>query len=163
MSVSFFPGSFDPITNGHLDVIRQAANIFDQVYVVIMTNTNKNYLFSPDQREEFVRDAIQGIDNVQVIKRPEELAVNVAQELNVDTIVRGVRNTQDFLYEQQIAGINKKIYPKLNTVLLFTSPKNSFVASSMVKEVARFDGDISEFLPKKAAKALKEKMRSSNG
>lgn len=159
MSTAFFPGSFDPITNGHLDVIKQSSKIFDQVYVVVMTNTHKNYLFSASQREDFIKDAINGLENVVVVKRPEELTVKVAHELNAMTIIRGVRNIQDFLYEQQIAGINKKIDPKINTVLLFTSPDNSFVASSMVKEVAHFEGDISHFLPKKAAEALKQKMK----
>lgn len=96
------------------------------------------------------------------MKRPEELTVKVAHELGASAIVRGVRNSDDFRYEQQIAGINEKIAPDIHTVLLFTDPEQSFVASSMIKEAAKFGGDISEFLPDLAKKALTQKMRSSH-
>lgn len=159
MTISIFPGSFDPITNGHLDVIRKAESMFDMVYVVIMTNTHKNYLFSPTKRLELAQAALQGMPNVKVVMRPNSLTVNVAQELKARAIVRGVRNTADFLYEQQIAGLNEKIAPNIHTVLIFTDPQNSFVASSMIKEVAKFGGKVEQFLPEEAAKALEKKMK----
>lgn len=159
MTIALFPGSFDPITNGHVETAKKAAEIFDKVYVVAMTNTAKQYLFTPEERADLIRDALKGVPNIEVLERPEEVTVKLAHELHATVMVRGVRNSDDFRYEQEIAGINKKLAPDVNTVLLFTSPENSFVASSMVKELARFDEDVSLFLPKEAAIALREKLR----
>ena len=158
MSVAIFPGSFDPITNGHVDIINQAAAIFDKVYVVVMVNTAKKYLFTNEEREDLINDAVKDLKNVQVLLKPNQLTVNVARDLGANTIVRGVRNTTDFLFEQQIAEMNKKMASDISTVLLFTEPENSFVASSIIKEIARFNGDFASFLPTKAAQALKEKI-----
>ena len=159
MTVALFPGSFDPITNGHVETAKKAAQIFDKVYVVAMTNTSKHYLFTAKERTDFIRDALKDIPNIEVLDKPDMLTVNLAHELHARAIVRGVRNSADFRYEQEIAGINKRLAPDINTVLLFSSPENSFVASSMIKELARFDEDVSLFLPKKAAIALKEKLK----
>ena len=158
MSVAIFPGSFDPITNGHVDIINQAAAIFDKVYVVVMVNTAKKYLFTNEEREDLINDAVKDLKNVQVLLKPNQLTVNVARDLGANTIVRGVRNTTDFLFEQQIAEMNKKMANDISTVLLFTEPENSFVASSIIKEIAQFNGDFASFLPTKAAQALKEKI-----
>lgn len=159
MSSALFPGSFDPITNGHVDVISKAVKIFDKVYVVVMTNTSKKYLFDVDKRVSLVRDAIKGQAKVEVLKRPDELTVNVAQELGASVIIRGVRNSEDFLYEQEIAAMNHDLNPQIETVLFFTDPNNSYVASSVIKEVAQFGGNVSDFLPASSAAALKEKLR----
>ena len=158
MSVAIFPGSFDPITKGHVDIINQAAAIFDKVYVVVMVNTAKKYLFTNEEREELINDAVKDLKNVQVLLKPNQLTINVAHDLGANTIVRGVRNTTDFLFEQQIAEMNKKMANDISTVLLFTEPENSFVASSIIKEIAQFNGDFASFLPTKAAQALKEKI-----
>ncbi|GAA3628742.1 pantetheine-phosphate adenylyltransferase [Lactobacillus hamsteri] len=158
MAIAIFPGSFDPITNGHIDVIEQAAAVFEKIYVVIMTNTHKNYLFSAGERAAFAQDAVKNIKNVTVIEKPDSLTVDVAHELNAKAIVRGVRNSEDFLYEQQIAFLNKKLNDDVKTMLFFTNPENNFVASSMVKEIAKFNGSIEKFLPQKAAEALKNKL-----
>ena len=158
MSVAIFPGSFDPITNGHVDIINQAAAIFDKVYVVVMVNTAKKYLFTNKERTDLINDAVKGLKNVQVLLKPDQLTVNVAHDLGANTIVRGVRNTTDFLFEQQIAEMNKKMANDISTVLLFTEPENSFVASSIIKEIAQFNGDFASFLPTNAAQALKEKI-----
>ncbi|QGV04493.1 pantetheine-phosphate adenylyltransferase [Lactobacillus acetotolerans] len=162
MTVALFPGSYDPITNGHVDIALKAAQIFDKVYVAVMTNTTKQYIFSADERVKLVQDALKGNSKIAVLKRPDALTVNVARELGASVIVRGVRNSEDFRYEQQIAGINKQLDPDVQTVLMFTDPKNSFVASSMIKEVAKFSGDVSAFLPEKSAQALREKMRRNH-
>ncbi len=159
MTIALFPGSFDPITNGHVETAKKAAEIFDKVYVVAMTNTAKKYLFTPEERADLIRDALREIPNIEVLERPEEVTVNLAHELHAKVIVRGVRNSADFRYEQEIAGINKKLAPDVNTVLLFTSPENSFVASSMIKELARFDEYVILFLHKKAEIALREKIK----
>lgn len=159
MSFALFPGSFDPITNGHVDVINKAVKIFDKVYVVVMTNTSKKYFFDVDKRVSLVQDATEGQAKVEVLKRPDKLTVNVAQELGASVIIRGVRNSEDFLYEQEIAAMNHDLNPKIETVLFFTEPNNSYVASSVIKEVAQFGGNISSFLPASSAAALKEKLR----
>ena len=158
MTVALFPGSFDPITNGHVETAKKAAQIFDKVYVVAMSNTSKHYLFTANERADFIRDALKDIPNIEVLDKPDMLTVNLAHELHARAIVRGVRNSADFRYEQEIAGINKRLAPDINTVLLFSSPENSFVASSMIKELARFDEDVHQFLPEKAAKALRKKL-----
>lgn len=158
MTVALFPGSFDPITNGHVETAKKAAQIFDKVYVVAMTNTSKHYLFTAKERADFIRDALKDIPKIEVLDKPDMLTVNLAHELHARAIVRGVRNSADFRYEQEIAGINKRLAPDINTVLLFSSPENSFVASSMIKELARFDEDVHQFLPEKAAKALRKKL-----
>lgn len=158
MTVALFPGSFDPITNGHVETAKKAAQIFDKVYVVAMTNTSKHYLFTAKERADFIRDALKDIPNIEVLDKPDMLTVNLAHELHARAIVRGVRNSADFRYEQEIAGINKRLAPDINTVLLFSSPENSFVASSMIKELARFDEDVHHFLPERAAKALRKKL-----
>lgn len=158
MTVALFPGSFDPITNGHVETAKKAAQIFDKVYVVAMTNTSKHYLFTAKERADFIRDALKDIPNIEVLDKTDMLTVNLAHELHARAIVRGVRNSADFRYEQEIAGINKRLAPDINTVLLFSSPENSFVASSMIKELARFDEDVHQFLPEKAAKALRKKL-----
>lgn len=162
MSYALFPGSFDPITNGHVDVIKKAVKIFDKVAVVVMTNSSKHYLFSADERIQLVKDAVKGQSKIEILKRPNEMTVNVARELGATAIIRGVRNSEDFLYEQQIAAMNHDLNQQIETVLLFTSPQNNFVASSIIKEVAQFGGDINSFLPESAAAALKEKMGRAN-
>ena len=158
MTIAIFPGSFDPITNGHVETAKRAAEIFDKLYVVAMTNTSKKYLFSSKERAEFIRDALKDVPNIEVLEKPDEITVSLAHKLKAKAIVRGVRNSADFRYEQEIAGINKRLAPDINTVLLFSSPENSFVASSMIKELARFNEDVSQFLPKKAANALRKKL-----
>lgn len=160
MTIALFPGSFDPITNGHIETVKKAAQVFEKVYVVAMTNTSKHYLFTPEERADFARDALKDISNIEVLERPDEITVDLAHELNAKAIVRGVRNSADFRYEQEIAGINKRLAPDINTVLLFSSPENSFVASSMIKELARFNKDVSQFLPEKAAEALRKKLNN---
>ncbi|MDF7638838.1 pantetheine-phosphate adenylyltransferase [Lactobacillus sp. ESL0791] len=162
MTSALFPGSFDPITNGHVDVALQAAAVFDKVFVVIMTNTAKNYLFTADERAVFARDALKNNPKIEVLLRPDSLTVDVAKKLGASVIIRGVRNSADFLYEQQIANTNTQIAPNLHTALFFTKPENSFVASSIIKEIAQFGGSISTFMPEMAAAALKLKFGQNN-
>ena len=162
MTKAICPGIFDPITNGHVEVVEAAARMFEKLYVVIMTNTSKKYLFDEKERLDLARKVFENDENVEVIARPAELTVEVAHELNAGAIVRGLRNTTDFNYERDIAGINKTLDPKLNTVLLFTRPEDSFISSSMIKETVFFGGNVSTLVPKSVAAALKEKLRNRN-
>ena len=161
MAKAIFPGSFDPLTNGHLETIQTAAKIFDQLYVVIMTNTQKKYLFKEKERVSLAKKALDSISNVKVIGRPVELTIDVARELGANTIVRGLRNDADFNYEREIAQINKTLAPELNTIFLLTGPENSFISSSMIKETAMFGGNISKLVPPVVNRALKEKVNEN--
>ena len=162
MTTALFPGSFDPITNGHMDTIEQAAKVFDRLLVVVMTNSSKKALFTPDER--VIKDAVKehGLANVEVLARPGQLTVDLAKELGAGVLVRGVRNSSDFLYEQQIAQLNRDLAPDLPTVLFMAEAANSALASSMLKEIAMFGGELDRFLSKKAARALKEKLQSES-
>ena len=143
---AIFPGSFDPITNGHLDVIKRSAQLFEHVYVVILTNTAKKPLFSAEKRQMLVEDAIKDLSNVTVLLKEADLTVNVANQLGAQVIIRALRNAQDFEFEKNIAEMNKNLAPQIETMLLVTDPKYSFVSSSLIKEVARFKGDVSQLV-----------------
>lgn len=162
MVKAIFPGSFDPITNGHLETVQIASKMFDEVYFVIMTNTSKDYLFSEKERLKLAAEVFKDDPKIEVISRPVDLTVNVARQLGANAIVRGLRNDADFNYEREIAAINKSLAPELNTVLLLTSPQNSFISSSMIKETVTFGGDVSKLVPPVVAQALKEKIGQTN-
>lgn len=153
---AIFPGSFDPVTNGHLDVIKRSAMIFDELYVVIMTNTSKKPMFTSEQRQTFIEQATEELPNVKVMVKASDLTVNVAIELKANTIIRSLRNEQDYVFEQNIAMMNKKLAPKIETLLLFTDPKYSFLSSSLVKEVAQFGGELSGLVPFEVEQALEK-------
>lgn len=157
-----FPGSFDPLTNGHLDLIKRASGLFEEVIVAIATNTAKQPLFSPQEKMTLVNSAIKGLPNVSAVAIPSDLTVNVARKLGAKAIVRGVRNVQDFEYEQGIAAMNKQLAPDLETILLFARPEYTLLSSSLIKEVARFHGDLAKFVPTEVGLALKKKMESDD-
>ncbi len=153
MIKAIFPGSFDPITNGHVEVIEGASHMFEKLLRL------KDFMLTDS---ELARKVFENNEKVEVIARPAELTVEVAHELGAGAIVRGLRNTADFNYERDIAGINKTLDPDLNTVLLFTRPEDSFISSSMIKETVFFGGDVSTLVPKPVAAALEEKLRNRN-
>ena len=157
-----FPGSFDPLTNGHLDLIKRASGLFEEVIVAIATNTAKQPLFSPQEKMTLVNSAIKDLPNVSAVAIPSDLTVNVARKLGAKAIVRGVRNVQDFEYEQGIAAMNKQLAPDLETILLFARPEYTLLSSSLIKEVARFHGDLAKFVPTEVGLALKKKMESDD-
>lgn len=146
MRIAICPGSFDPVTYGHLDIIRRASQMFDCVVVVVMTNASKAPLFSKEERLELLRRATLGLSNVEVDSYGGLLA-EYARTRGATVIVKGLRAMSDFEYEFQMALTNKKLNPEFETLFLPTSIEHMFLSSSMVKQIAGFGGDISHFVP----------------
>ena len=140
------PGSFDPITMGHLDIITRAAAMFDKLIVVVMNNTSKHYTFSSDERKEMIEKCVANLPNVQVDVYDGLLAEYAAQQ-NACAIIKGLRAMSDFEYEFQMALTNKKLNPNVETLFLTTSAQNMYLSSSMVKQIAGMGGDVNDFLP----------------
>lgn len=153
-----YPGSFDPLTLGHIDVIKRLDNMFDEVIVAILINEDKKSLFTLSEREEMIKEELQtyNITNV-TIKSFDGLLVNFAKEENCKIIARGLRLVADYEYEKNIARINSSLYEGLETIFLLANTNYSFISSSGVKEVASFKGNISPFVTKNVEKRLKEK------
>lgn len=144
--IAIYPGSFDPLTNGHLDVIQRAATQFDQVIVAIGLNSNKKPLLPAELREKCIREATASISNVKV-QSFDGLVVNFAAKEGATALVRGLRATSDFDYEFQIAMANRRLAPDLETIFLMTKWEHSYLSSSIVREVALLGGDYSSFVP----------------
>lgn len=159
MKSAIYPGSFDPVTFGHLDVIRRAADIFDELTVSVLNNHLKTPLFSVEERVKILKDATRDIPNVEVDSFT-GLLINYAAEKQIHVAVRGLRAITDFEYELQIAQTNRKLSQgALDTVFLTTSLEYAYLSSSSVKEIASFGGDISECVPDFVAAMMKEKFR----
>jgi len=146
MIKALYPGSFDPLTNGHLDVIKRASAIFDQLEVVIMTNPNKSFTFSVDERIAMIQSIITKFPNVTVSAQS-GLTVDYAQKVGASVLVRGIRAVMDYEYELQQATANMILNPAIETVFLLTHPQWSFLSSSVVKQVALNKGDLTGFIP----------------
>ena len=145
--IAVFPGSFDPITVGHEYIVNKASELFDEVYVALGTNTSKKYMFSKDQRMNWLKDVFKNNDSIHVIEYS-GLTVDLCKKLEARYLLRGVRNTIDFEYERSIAQMNSKLNPDVETIVLFTKEEYSAISSSIVREIFKNDGDISEFVPK---------------
>jgi pantetheine-phosphate adenylyltransferase len=139
------PGSFDPVTNGHIDIVARASTLFDEVVVAVGVNKSKNRLFTPEERIEMLRESCRGFDNVTV-DAFEGLLTTFCQQRGIRAIVKGLRAVSDFDYELQMAQMNSSL-AEVETVFVPTSPEYSFLASSLVKEVAAFGGDVSGLVP----------------
>lgn len=158
--IALFPGSFDPFTNGHLNTVERAATLFDRVIITVATNTTKVGLFSIEEKISLIEEAIDHLDNVSVIVQPWGLTVNIAKELNAQFLIRGIRNITDYEYEKNIASMNKRLSEEIETVFLLADEAYANVSSSIIKEIAKFNGDISAFVPAHVAKALTEKYQT---
>jgi pantetheine-phosphate adenylyltransferase len=145
-----YPGTFDPITNGHLDLIKRAANIFPELVVAIASNSNKKPFFSLDKRIEFIRDATQHIPGVSVVGF-DGLLIDFVQKQKAGIILRGLRAVSDFEYEFQLAGMNRKLSKEIETLFLMPSDHAMFISSTLVREIAMLGGDITQFVPEKVA------------
>lgn len=159
---ALFPGSFDPLTNGHVDTIQRAAKLFDEVIIAVLTNTSKVSLFNSNEKIDLIEKSLQHIENVQVISHVGGLTIDLAKDLEITAMIRGMRNTLDFEYETNIALMNKQLNEEIETVILLADEKYRFLSSSLIKEVARFGGDISAFVPKVVNEAIKEKYQKLN-
>ena len=151
-----YPGSFDPITLGHMDIIGRISELFDEVYVALLNNNEKKTLFSLDERIDLIEDACKEIKNINVVSF-DGLLVDFAKSIDCRLIVRGIRQISDYEKEVQMALMNKELNSELETFFLVSSAKFSFISSSLIKEICSFNGDISEFLPELAYKKLKDK------
>ncbi len=153
MRQAVYPGSFDPVSNGHLDIIRRAAKIFAHLYVLVSVNPNKQYLFTTEERVDMLKAATADIANV-VIEASEELVVSYAQKKGNASIIRGVRNTNDCQAEITLYQFNHTINPEIETLVMFPSHNNLFVTSSAIKELALFGNDISPYVPKEISEFI---------
>jgi len=160
MKIAVYPGSFDPITNGHLDIVKRASRIFDRTIVAISENPRKNPLFSLEERKTLVEEAVRGIEKVRV-DIFFGLLVNYARRKKASAIIRGLRAVSDFDYEFQMALLNRKLSPRLETVYLMPSEEYSYINSTIVKEVAHLGGKLDCFLPSAVAEALKKKIKGN--
>ncbi len=146
MNLAICPGSFDPITKGHVDIIRRASKLFDKVIVLVLTNPKKNPTFSVDERCRLIEKVFADTENI-VVDADGGLLADYAKNVGATAIVKGLRAMSDFEYEFQMALTNKKLNPTLETVFLTSSAENMYLSSSIVRQVASFGGDISEFVP----------------
>lgn len=151
-----YPGSFDPITNGHLDIVRRASKMFDEVIVGVLVNSQKSPMFDADERVNLINEAIKDLDNVRVIKFSGLLVDYVAKE-NITAIVKGLRAISDFEMELQMASMNKKLNDDAETIFMMTATEYSYLSSSLVKEVFRFGGEIAGLVPDNVYQYMHEK------
>ena len=151
---AIFAGSFDPITNGHLDIICRASKLFDEIGVLF--NPNKKGLFTFEERVHLIESCTSHLDNVKIVSF-DGLLVNYCEENQIDTLVRGVRSGADVEYELQMAHMNRELNPNIETIILPTTTKYSFISSSLIKEVLTFDADVKNLVPKVVLEELKRK------
>jgi len=158
MIKAIYPGSFDPITNGHIDVIKRASRIFDQVTIAVSQNINKKSFLSEKEKIEAINLSLEGLKNVEVIAF-DSLLVDFAKKTNAQIILRGLRAVSDFEYEFQLAGMNKHLDKNIETFFLTPSEEFSNISSSLVREILVLGGDISSFVPQKVEKILLSKLK----
>ena len=162
MKIAIYPGTFDPITLGHIDVIKKSIKIFDKVIVATTNNLDKDYFFSKDERFEMIKQSL--FKDLKLNKKKikiisfDNLTIKLCKKLNASFIIRGLRAVSDFEYEFQLAGMNRKLDNKIETVFLMSDVENQVISSKFVKEIAKLGGDVSKFITKSVAKSLREKI-----
>lgn len=161
MRVAICPGSFDPVTYGHLDVIKRATRIFDRVYVTVLNNPTKNPLFTVEERLDFLRRATAHLENT-VCEYFEGLLVDYARQRKAVAMVRGLRAVSDFESEFKMASMNRNLNPDVETIFMMTSGEYAFLSSSIVREVASYGGDVSKWVPGFVAVALQARLQERN-
>jgi pantetheine-phosphate adenylyltransferase len=156
MIVAVYPGTFDPITNGHSDLVRRASDLFDHIILAIAKNSGKNPAFELDQRRSLVEKVLKGVTNVE-IRTFDNLLVEFVQQCNANVILRGLRAVSDFEYEFQLAGMNRRLAPEIETLFLTPAEQFAFISSSLVREIAALGGDVSEFVHPEVQAALSKR------
>ncbi|MEG0133523.1 MAG: pantetheine-phosphate adenylyltransferase [Clostridium sp.] len=162
MIKAVYPGSFDPITNGHLDIIKRCSFVFDEVIVAVLVNPNKQGWFNPEERVEQIERVIKPLKNVKV-KRFTGLLVDFMEEENIEVIVKGLRSMSDFDYEFQMALMNKKLNKKKETMFMMTNSKYSYLSSTAIKQVALFNGHLEGLIPSELEDEIREKAKEFRG
>jgi len=157
MTTAVYPGSFDPVTNGHVDIIRRAAKMFDKLIIAVVNNSAKSPLFTPEERVTMLREITRDIPNTEV-ELFGGLTIDYCKRKGAQVMVRGLRAVTDFEYELQIAQTNRVIAPDIDTIFLTTNLKYSYLSSSIVKEIASYSGDISAFVDERVAEAIRKKI-----
>ena len=163
MITAIYPGTFDPITLGHIDVIKKSLKFADRVVVATSNNINKNYFFSIDERISIINNSLfkdLKLNNKKIIVTPfNTLTINLCKKYKANVIIRGLRAVSDFEYEFQLAGMNKKLDNEIETIFLMSDVENQIISSKFVKEIAKLGGNVNKFLTKSVNKALKEKLK----
>jgi pantetheine-phosphate adenylyltransferase len=154
--VSMYPGTFDPVTNGHVDLVERASRIFDRVIIAVAQTPAKTLLFTLEERIELMRHATSDFDNAEVIGF-DDLLIHAAARHGASILIRGLRAVSDFEYEFQLASANRRLAPEMETVFLTPSEANNFTSSTLVKEIASYNGDVSSFVCSEVLRALKSK------
>lgn len=154
MSIAIYPGTFDPITNGHIDIIARAARIFERVVVAVAINSSKMTLFTEEERIEMAREALEAYDNVEV-DSCHGLIVDFAAAKGAQAIVRGLRAVSDFEYELQMALMNRRLKEEISTIFMMPNERYTYLDSSIIRELSRYNADVSEFVPHVVANALR--------
>jgi len=155
---AIYPGTFDPITNGHADLVRRATRLFDHVIIAIAANPHKQPLFALEERVRLASDVLKDVPGTRVVGF-DNLLVDCVREHGASVILRGLRAVSDFEYEFQLAGMNRRLAPKVETVFMTPSEQEMFISASLVKEIALLGGDVGNFVDPRVAAALKKKMR----
>jgi len=158
MKIAVYPGSFDPVSNGHLDIIKRAAKVFDEVYVLVSINPQKHYVFTTEERKELLEEATKDFPNVHV-EAYQGLVLEFAKEKNATVIIRGVRNTVDYQNEITLFQFNYAIDKSIDTFILFPSTNNLFLSSSAIKELVMFGKDIKDFVPENLSERIERIIR----
>jgi pantetheine-phosphate adenylyltransferase len=158
---SIYPGTFDPITNGHLDIVQRASLLFDKVTVCIYSGSLKNVIFNIDERVEMFKETLDDLKNIEVIQYRDTLTVDLAKQLKSTVIIRGLRIGADFEYEREMALTNREMNSKIDTVCLISSLNFQYVSSSRVKEIAALGGDVSNLVPKHVLSPLMQRINKS--
>lgn len=161
MKIAIYPGSFDPVSNGHLDIIKRAAKVFDKLYVVASINPVKRYSFTDEERVYMLKVATKDIPNV-IIESDDGLVLNFAKKHNANVIIRGLRNTQDYENEITLFQFNHTIDKDIDTFILFPSAHNLFLSSSSIKELVKFDADITPYVPSDLVDFITNKLKENN-
>tara|TARA_B110000014_G_C20016587_1_gene527225 strand:- start:102 stop:593 length:492 start_codon:yes stop_codon:yes gene_type:complete len=158
MVKAIFPGTFDPITNGHFDIILRGSKIFDEITIGVYRDSNKNLMFDTDERTKLIEDVIKDLSNVKILQYT-GLTVNFAKKVGASVIIRGLRIGNDFEYEREMALMNRQINPDIELVCLISSINNQFISSSRIKEICMLQGDVSSLVSKNVLEAINKKLK----